>query len=115
MLFNPVNGKVVNSHTYDSISRVELAPFTNKESLSPLIVVDSSGKIKFLPEVDSDFQSPQSIHLFSVDTKRGTLKGDVVRLHQNSLTNSWSTNLNLGPDEKIVSIAGKNRYGLFIL
>lgn len=115
MFFNPVNGKVVDSHTYDSVKRVELAPFTNKELLSPMIIVDSIGKVQFLPALDSDFQSTQSLHLFSIDTKTGILKGENVGIKQNSLSTAWTTRLNLGADEKIVSALGRNRNGLLNL
>lgn len=113
MFFNPVNGKIVDSHTYDSVKRVEMAPFANKDSLSPLIIVDTSDKVHFLPELDPDFQSSQSIHLFSIDTEKGVLKGDLIGLNQNALTTTWTTKLNLGADEKIMLVAGRNRNGYY--
>lgn len=114
VFFNPVNGRVANSYTFDSVKRVEMAPFTNSEMLSPLIIVDSNDRVRLLPPLDSDFHTTQSVHLFSVDIKNSVLKGDLIGLQKGELTTAWKTNLNLGADEKIVLVVGRNRNGRFM-
>ncbi|KAI6197011.1 ER membrane protein complex subunit 1 [Aphelenchoides besseyi] len=109
LFFNPIDGKVVNSHTVDSVKRVDMAPFPNAEMLHPLIIVDSKDKVQFLPPLPSNFQLPQPLHLFSVDLINGILSGFIVQQKQLDINPTWTTKLNLGADEKIALVVGKRR------
>ncbi|CAD5215657.1 unnamed protein product [Bursaphelenchus xylophilus] len=107
VLFDPVSGEVQNSHTFNQLRRVELSPFVNDQQLNPLLLVDVTEKIQFLPPLPSSFQSIQSLHLFNIQVDDGLLSGGRVNTTTNSFVNLWETRLNLGPDEKIKAVQGK--------
>lgn len=104
---DPITGNVQGSHSYNTLKRIEKAPFVNEQQLHPLILLESNDAVHFLPALSKEFVPTSSVHLFFADIKNGVISGGQINSSTNSYTSLWETSLNLSPTEKIKAIQGK--------
>ncbi|CAD5211294.1 unnamed protein product [Bursaphelenchus okinawaensis] len=107
LLLNPVNGEIQNSYTVYSLKRAELAPFANEQQLTPLLLIDTTGKTQFIPPLPASYQPSYPVYLFNVQISDGLLSGGKINTTLNAFEQLWETKLGLSPDEKIKAIQGK--------